>query len=190
MVTSTKLLQNVRPKNKVWCYLMVLTTVTKTKLKFWKKKFVPTSLVLLGATKPSSCEKNQRRVQQFERLECYRVCSLWKQALTKSLASARDSIDRCFDRFQNNDGFSWVGSESPFRAELPSADLHSLFFQIHPRWRFFINNFYLISSHRLKSISGTIIIIVNNNNFDFIAILLLAGGLKTTAEWLKFSVDF
>ena len=43
-----------------------------------------------------------------------------------------------------------VGSESPCRAELPSADLHSLFFQIYPRWRFFINIFYLISSHRLK----------------------------------------
>ena len=26
-----------------------------------------------------------------------------------------------------------VGSESPCRAELPSADLYSLFFQIHPR---------------------------------------------------------
>ena len=34
-----------------------------------------------------------------------------------------------------------VGSESPCRAELPSADLHSLFFQIHPRWRFSINIF-------------------------------------------------
>ena len=54
-------------------------------------------------------------------------------------------------------------------SELPSADLYSLFFQIHPRWRFFINNFYLKLSHRLKSISGTIIIIVNNNIFDFIA---------------------
>ena len=75
-----------------------------------------------------------------------------------------------------------VRSESPCGAELPSAYLHSLFFQIHPRRRFFINNFNLISSHRLKSISGTTIIIVNNNNFDFIAILLLAGGLKTTAE--------
>ena len=31
---------------------------------------------------------------------------------------------------------------------------------------------------------------VNNNNFDFIAILLLAGGLKTTAKWIKVSVDF
>ena len=45
-----------------------------------------------------------------------------------------------------------------------------------------MNIFYLKSSHRLKSISGTIIIIVNKNNFDFIAILLLAGGLKATAE--------
>ena len=37
---------------------------------------------------------------------------------------------------------------------------------------------------RLKSKSGTIIITttVNNNNFDFIAILLLTGGLKATAE--------
>ena len=79
-----------------------------------------------------------------------------------------------------------AGSESPCRAELPSADLHSLFFQIHPRWRSFTNIFYLKSSQRLKSISGTIIIIVNNNNFDFIAILLLAG----TAELIKISVDF
>ena len=81
---------------------------------------------------------------------------------------------------------SWVGAESPCRAELLGADLHSLFVQIHPGWRFFINNFYLKSSHRLKSISGTIIIIVNNYNFDFIAILLLAGegggGLKATAK--------
>ena len=78
--------------------------------------------------------------------------------------------------------FWTVGSESPCRAELPSADLHSLFFQIHPRWRFFINILYLKSSHRLKSISGTIIIIANNNNFDFIAILLMAGRPKATAE--------
>ena len=83
-----------------------------------------------------------------------------------------------------------VGSESPCRAELSSADLHSLFFQIHPRCRFFLNNSYLISSHRLKSIRGTMIIIVNNNNFDFIAILLLAGGLKITAKLTKVSVDF
>ena len=33
-------------------------------------------------------------------------------------------------------------------------------------------------------------IIVTNNNFDFIAILLLARGLKATAEWIKISVDF
>ena len=39
-----------------------------------------------------------------------------------------------------------------------------------------MNNFYLKSSPRLTLISGTITIIVNNNNFDFIAILLLAGG--------------
>ena len=52
-----------------------------------------------------------------------------------------------------------VGSESTCRAELPSADLLSLFYQIHPRWRSFTKIFYLKSSHRLKSISGTIIII-------------------------------
>ena len=45
-----------------------------------------------------------------------------------------------------------------------------------------MNNFYLKPTHRLKLISGTIIKIVNNNNFDFIAFLLLAGGLKATAE--------
>ena len=39
-----------------------------------------------------------------------------------------------------------------------------------------MNNFYLKSLHRLKSISGTIIIILNYYNFDFIAILLLARG--------------
>ena len=72
-----------------------------------------------------------------------------------------------------------VGSESPCRAELPSADLHILFFQIHHLWRFFKNNYYLKSSHRLKSISGTIIILVNNNNYDLIAILLLGGGLES-----------
>ena len=33
-------------------------------------------------------------------------------------------------------------------------------------------------------------IIVNNDNFDFIAILLLAGGLKFTADRIKVSVDF
>ena len=35
-----------------------------------------------------------------------------------------------------------VGSESPCPAELKSTDLYSLFFQYHPRWKFFINNFY------------------------------------------------
>ena len=77
-----------------------------------------------------------------------------------------------------------VGSESPCPGELPSADLNSLFFfQIHPRWRFFKNNFYLKSPHRLRSTSGTIIIIiVNNNKFDCITILLLTGGRKATAE--------
>ena len=40
-----------------------------------------------------------------------------------------------------------------------------------------MNIYYSKSSHRLKLISGTIIILVNKNNFDFIAILLLAGGL-------------
>ena len=70
---------------------------------------------------------------------------------------------------------TWSGLKSPSQ---PSADLHSLFFQNHPRWRIFINNFYLKSSYRLKPISGTIIIIVKKYNFDFIAVLLLARGLK------------
>ena len=74
-----------------------------------------------------------------------------------------------------------VGSESPCRADLPSADLHSLFFSNSSSVEIFHKYFYLKSSYRLKSINGTIIIIVNNNNFDFIAILLLAGGLKATA---------
>ena len=34
-----------------------------------------------------------------------------------------------------------VGSESPCPAELPTYIVY--FFQIHPRWNFFINNFYL-----------------------------------------------
>ena len=83
-------------------------------------------------------------------------------------------------------GRNRVESESPCRAELPTYIVY--FFQIHPRWRFFINNFYLISSHILKSISGKIII--KKIVYDFIAILLLAGGLKTTAEWIKVSIDF
>ena len=53
-----------------------------------------------------------------------------------------------------------------------------------------MNIVYLKSSHRLKSISGSIIIIVNKNIFDFIVILLLAGGLKATAERVMVSVDF
>ena len=65
---------------------------------------------------------------------------------------------------------SGSGLKAP--AEL-SAYLHSLFFHIHRRWRFLINYFYLKTSHRLKSISGKIIIMVRNYNFDFIAILLL-----------------
>ena len=91
-------------------------------------------------------------------------------------------IDDKFHSGLNDDLQLWLAcvnsgwSESPCPAELLSADLHSLFFQIYPRRRFFINNFYLKSSHRLKSISGTIMI-VNKNSFDFIAILLLAGGL-------------
>ena len=66
-------------------------------------------------------------------------------------------------------------------AELPSANLHSLFFTNSSSVEIFHKYFYSKSSHRLKSIIGTIIIIVNNNNFDFIAILLLAGCLKATA---------
>ena len=70
-----------------------------------------------------------------------------------------------FSSHEGREPFSLAGSESPCPAELPSADLHSLFFQYHPWWRFFMNNFYLNSSHILKSISGTVIIVVNNNNF-------------------------
>ena len=59
---------------------------------------------------------------------------------------------------------------------MPTFIVH--FFKVVIGGDFFINNLYLKSSHRLKSISGTIIIIVNFNNFDFIAILLLAGGFE------------
>ena len=61
-------------------------------------------------------------------------------------------------------GRKQVWSESPCPAALCQPT--SLFFLIHPRWRFSINDFYLKSSHKLKSICGTIII-VNNNKFDF-----------------------
>ena len=38
-------------------------------------------------------------------------------------------------------------------ADLPRAGPYSLFFQYHPRWRFFIlNNIYLKSSYRLTSL--------------------------------------
>ena len=74
-----------------------------------------------------------------------------------------------------------LGLKAPAEPSCRVADLHSLFFSNSSSVEIFHKYFCLKSSHRLKSISGTIIIIVNNNNFDLIAILLLAGGLKATA---------
>ena len=66
----------------------------------------------------------QRRVQQCERQECYRVLSPWAQALAKVLASARYSSRKVYrpkfeDGYQNNNGFSWgamhaMSSDSTF----------------------------------------------------------------------------
>ena len=60
-------------------------------------------------------------------------------------------------------------SESPCPDELPTCIVN---FQYHPLWRFSKNKFYLKSSHRLKAISGSLIIIVNSYNLDLIAISL------------------
>ena len=60
-----------------------------------------------------------------------------------------------------------VRSESPCR-----ANLHSLFFQYHPLWRFLKNKFYLKSSHSLKALSGTLIIIVSSYILDLFVISL------------------
>ena len=62
-----------------------------------------------------------------------------------------------------------VGSESPCRA----ADTHSLFFQYHHLWRFYKHKYFQKSSHRLKALSGTLIIIVNSYNLDLIDTSLL-----------------
>ena len=53
----------------------------------------------------------RRLVQLCERSECYRVLSHWTQALTKVLASVRDSSRKVYrlkirDGYQNNNGFS------------------------------------------------------------------------------------
>ena len=54
---------------------------------------------------------------------------------------------------------AWSGLKAPAEPSCRPADLHSLIFQIHHRWRFFKNNFYLKSSHRLAKIDNW-----NNNN--------------------------
>ena len=62
------------------------------------------------------------------------------------------------------------------------------FFQIHPRWRFFINNFYLKSSLILNLNDKW-----NKNNdskINFNCHFIACRGLKATAELIKFSVDF
>ena len=50
--------------------------------------------------------------------------------------------------------------------------------------------YYEKSSHRLKSISGTITIIVNDNNFDFFTILLLGWGPESHSRVNQISVIF
>ena len=52
----------------------------------------------------------------------------------------------------------------------PSCRPTKFIFQYHHLWRFFKNKYYLKPSHRLKAISGTLIIIVNSYNLDLIAI--------------------
>ena len=54
----------------------------------------------------------------------------------------------------------------------PSCRATCFIFQYHPLWRVFKNKFYLKSSHRLKAISGTLIIIVKSYNLELITISL------------------
>ena len=55
-------------------------------------------------------------------------------------------------------------------------------FQYLPRWRNFINKFYLNSLHRRKAISGTLIKKSKYDNSDFIAISFLAGGSESHSQ--------
>ena len=64
---------------------------------------------------------------------------------------------------------AWSGLKAP--AE-PSCRPALFIFQYHPLWRFFKKKSYLKSSHRLKAISGTLIIIVYSYNWDLITISL------------------
>ena len=66
-----------------------------------------------------------------------------------------------------------VGSGLKAPAE-PSCRPTKFIIQYHPLWRFFKNKFYLKSSHRLKAISGTLIIIVNSYSLDLITISLMS----------------
>ena len=61
--------------------------------------------------------------------------------------------------------FVWSGLKAPAEPSCRVPTYIVYFF----KFILFINIFYFKSSHRLKWISGTIIIIVNYNNFDFIA---------------------
>ena len=54
----------------------------------------------------------------------------------------------------------------------PSCRPKKFIFQYHHLWRFFKNKYYLKSSHRLKTISGRLIMIVNSYNLILIAISL------------------
>ena len=74
------------------------------------------------------------------------------------------------------------GLKAPAKPSCQVPTYIVFFFSNSSSVEIFHKYFYLISLNRLKSISEPIIIIVNNNNFDFIAILLLTGGLKATAE--------
>ena len=60
------------------------------------------------------------------------------------------------------------GLKAPAEPSLPTH----IIYQNHHLWRFFKNKYYLKSSHRLKAISGTLLIIVKSYNLILIAISL------------------
>ena len=76
----------------------------------------------------------------------------------------------------------------------PSCRPTWFIFQYHLLWRFFKNKYYLKSLHRLKAISGRLIIIVNSYNLILIAISLrfikmsinrLGCGLQENDDFLE-----
>ena len=75
----------------------------------------------------------------------------------------------CEECFQKCFSANRSGLKAP--AE-PSCRPTEFIFQYYHLWRFFKNKYYLKSSHRLKAISGTLIIVVNSYNLDLIDISL------------------